>query len=172
MQPIRKKGDRFNNKAFADKLSDMYFDIHTGAILGLTGKILAFFISLICASLPITGFIIWLQKRKNKKKQKQIFTHKKQKQYMLSRLFKKKEKDFSANNLLILYGTKTGNAKLIAQELDKYSKTNQLKPALINMSTCTPDILLKFSRALIIVSTHDEGDPPPSARKFYKQLIH
>ncbi len=170
-KPIRKKGDRFINKAFADKLSDMYYDIHTGAILGFTGKILAFLVSLICASLPITGFIIWFQKRKNKKKQTQIFTQKKQQKYMLRRLFKKKEKDFSANNLLILYGTKTGNAKLIAQELGKYSKTNQLKPVLINMSTCTPDILLKFSRALIVVSTHDEGDPPPSARKFYKQLL-
>lgn len=45
----------------------MNYDIHVGAILGLTGKIMAFFASLIAASLPITGFIIWWGKGKKKK---------------------------------------------------------------------------------------------------------
>jgi len=45
----------------------MNYDIHVGAILGLTGKIIAFFASLIAASLPITGFIIWWGKGKKKK---------------------------------------------------------------------------------------------------------
>ena len=40
------------------------YDIHIGAVLGLTGKIIAFLISLICASLPITGFLVWWNKRK------------------------------------------------------------------------------------------------------------
>lgn len=45
----------------------MNYDIHVGAILGLPGKILAFFASFIAASLPITGFIIWWGKKKKKK---------------------------------------------------------------------------------------------------------
>jgi uncharacterized iron-regulated membrane protein len=57
---------RFPEAKAADKLLRLNYDIHTGAILGLPGKILAFFISLICASLPITGFYIWWG-RKNKK---------------------------------------------------------------------------------------------------------
>jgi len=51
----------------------MNYDIHTGAILGLPGKILAFFASLICASLPVTGFYIWYG-RKYKKKEKKNST--------------------------------------------------------------------------------------------------
>jgi len=51
------------------KMNDMNYDIHVGQILGLPGKIIAFLASLICASLPITGFIIWLGKR-NKKRHK------------------------------------------------------------------------------------------------------
>ncbi len=51
------------------KLSDMNYDIHVGQIAGLPGKIIAFVISLICASLPVTGFLIWLGKR-NKPKRK------------------------------------------------------------------------------------------------------
>jgi len=46
------------------KLNDMNYDLHVGQAMGLFGKILAFLASLICASLPVTGFIIWLGKKK------------------------------------------------------------------------------------------------------------
>lgn len=45
------------------KLIYMNYDIHVGAILGIPGKILAFIVSLLCASLPITGFMIYWGKR-------------------------------------------------------------------------------------------------------------
>jgi uncharacterized iron-regulated membrane protein len=45
-------------------------DIHTGRIYGLGTQILAFLASFICASLPITGFLIWWGKRKKKGKKK------------------------------------------------------------------------------------------------------
>lgn len=54
------------------KLITMNYDIHIGAIGGLAGKIIAFLISLICASLPITGFIIWLNKKKKHKHKKSM----------------------------------------------------------------------------------------------------
>jgi uncharacterized iron-regulated membrane protein len=57
-------------KSLGLKLNDMNYDIHVGQILGLTGKIIAFLASLICASLPITGFVIWLGKRKKPKTKK------------------------------------------------------------------------------------------------------
>jgi len=56
------------NKSAGLKLNDMNYDIHVGQILGLTGKIIAFLTSLICASLPITGFVIWWGKRNKSKK--------------------------------------------------------------------------------------------------------
>jgi uncharacterized iron-regulated membrane protein len=46
------------------------YDLHTGRFFGFFGKIIAFLASLIAASLPITGFIIWLKKKKKKKKTK------------------------------------------------------------------------------------------------------
>lgn len=59
----------YKQKAFADKLRRMNYDIHVGAILGLPGKIIMFMVSLICASLPVTGFYIWFgRKFKSKKK--------------------------------------------------------------------------------------------------------
>ncbi|WP_255702678.1 PepSY domain-containing protein [Antarcticibacterium sp. 1MA-6-2] len=49
----------YEEAGFSEKVMRMNYDIHVGAIGGLPGKILAFFASLICASLPVTGFIIW-----------------------------------------------------------------------------------------------------------------
>jgi len=55
-------------KSAGMKMNAMNYDIHVGQILGLTGKIIAFLASLVCASLPVTGFIVWLGKRKKTKK--------------------------------------------------------------------------------------------------------
>lgn len=46
------------------KINGLVYDIHFGTILGLSGRLLVFFASLIAASLPITGFWVWLGKRK------------------------------------------------------------------------------------------------------------
>ncbi|QQL49733.1 PepSY-associated TM helix domain-containing protein [Mucilaginibacter ginkgonis] len=54
------------------KLNDLNYDIHVGQVGGITTKIIAFLASLICASLPITGFIVWLGKRKKKPKGKAL----------------------------------------------------------------------------------------------------
>lgn len=59
---------RFNEISGANKLMRMNYDIHVGGILGLPGKILAFFASLIIASLPITGFLLWRGRRNEKRK--------------------------------------------------------------------------------------------------------
>jgi len=59
---------KFANASTADKISRMNYDIHVGAVMGLPGKILAFFASLIAASMPVTGVIIWLGRKKKSKK--------------------------------------------------------------------------------------------------------
>src|SRR5690606_25311963 len=59
----------FEEASFGGKLRKMNYDIHVGSILGFPGKVLAFLVTLIGASLPITGFLIWYG-RKFKKKRK------------------------------------------------------------------------------------------------------
>lgn len=62
----------FKDAAVADKIARMNYDLHVGALLGLPGKVLAFCGSLICASLPVTGFLVWFGRRKKKVKQNPI----------------------------------------------------------------------------------------------------
>ena len=61
---VRHMWGRFDELSNADKLFRMNYDIHVGSVWGLPGKILAFCISLLIASLPITGFLIWKGRRK------------------------------------------------------------------------------------------------------------
>ncbi|WP_224996246.1 PepSY domain-containing protein [Cesiribacter sp. SM1] len=70
LELYRAQGDRFSEASFADQLDMLNYDIHIGAALGFPGKVLAFFISLICASLPVTGFLVWWNKKKKSKKEK------------------------------------------------------------------------------------------------------
>ncbi len=63
LKPLRVKGDRYAESNFADQLSMLNYDIHVGSFWGLPGKIILFLLSLICASLPVTGFIYWWHTR-------------------------------------------------------------------------------------------------------------
>ncbi|QJD95451.1 PepSY domain-containing protein [Mucilaginibacter robiniae] len=72
LQPMKRKDAyaiSYDKAGFGQKLRKMNYDIHIGTVLGFPGKIMAFLASLIGASLPITGFLVWWGKR-NKKPRK------------------------------------------------------------------------------------------------------
>ncbi|MHA6696224.1 PepSY-associated TM helix domain-containing protein [Chryseobacterium sp. A321] len=58
----------YETRNFGEKYIAANYDIHVGAILGVFGKILALISSLICASLPITGYLVWRGRTKKKKR--------------------------------------------------------------------------------------------------------
>ncbi|NME67955.1 PepSY-associated TM helix domain-containing protein [Flammeovirga aprica] len=58
---------RYKDATLTDKIIRLNYDIHTGGILGLAGKFIMFFVSLIASSLPITGFLLWRGRKKKKK---------------------------------------------------------------------------------------------------------
>jgi uncharacterized iron-regulated membrane protein len=51
--------ERYRDKDTGERLRAMNYDIHLGRIAGLPGRIAAFLASLVAASLPITGALIW-----------------------------------------------------------------------------------------------------------------
>ncbi len=74
LEEIQKGGgvyrEKYEEASVGEKIYRMNYDIHVGAIAGLPGKMLAFFVSLICASLPVTGFLVWWGKKKKTSKNK------------------------------------------------------------------------------------------------------
>ncbi|PAW93883.1 hypothetical protein CKK33_10400 [Mucilaginibacter sp. MD40] len=64
------KADLFKNYNAYDKVAASNYNLHTGrfTLIGIWGKIIYFLVSLIAASLPVTGLIIWLNKQKKSSK--------------------------------------------------------------------------------------------------------
>lgn len=57
---------KYSEASVADIMLRMNYDIHVGSIGGIAGKLILFFVSLIVASLPVTGFLIWYRKKVKK----------------------------------------------------------------------------------------------------------
>ena len=64
---------RYENADMADTAIRLNYDIHSGGIGGFLGKLLAFLVSLLSASFPITGFIYWLKRTRESKQRKKDF---------------------------------------------------------------------------------------------------
>lgn len=58
---------KYKNAKVADKFLRMHYDIHVGAIGGIFGKIIAFLSSLLTATLPVTGVLLWYGRNYKKK---------------------------------------------------------------------------------------------------------
>lgn len=65
------KTDLFKNYTGYDEIAASTYNLHTGRfkLIGIGSKIIYFFAGLIAAFLPVTGFMIWLGKRRKTKKQ-------------------------------------------------------------------------------------------------------
>lgn len=61
--------DAYQNYNRYEKVSRSVYDFHTGRIraLGIGSKIIYFLASLFAASLPVTGFLVWLGRKRKKK---------------------------------------------------------------------------------------------------------
>ena len=67
LELLPKSHQYINDERFSNWLLRSNFSLHIGAIGGISTKIFYFLASLICATLPITGFYIWWGRKKKQK---------------------------------------------------------------------------------------------------------
>lgn len=70
--PVSHLWGEYKDADLPDKIMRLNYDIHVGAALGIGGKILAFFASLLCASLPISGILLWYGRKKKSSKKREL----------------------------------------------------------------------------------------------------
>lgn len=58
---------RYDEVSTADRMMRMNLDIHSGRIIGFPSKMLMFLASLLGASLPVTGLLLWKRKKQKTK---------------------------------------------------------------------------------------------------------
>ena len=74
------------------------------------------------------------------------------------------------NNTLILFGTETGTAEDLAEQLGQLLSNNSIPHHIENMFDIKLEYLLSFNQIFIIISTWGEGKPPSDAENLYEEL--
>ncbi|WP_427921509.1 diflavin oxidoreductase [Streptomyces sp. cg40] len=72
--------------------------------------------------------------------------------------------------LNVLYGTQTGNAEFLAEELAAGARTRGLAGSASALDTVTPAQLAAMTHVLVITSTYGEGELPDNAGLFWEAL--
>ncbi|CAI7676714.1 unnamed protein product [Penicillium pancosmium] len=72
---------------------------------------------------------------------------------------------------LILYGSETGNAQEVAEELGSLAERLRFGTQVCELNQSSPDILSSFTVIIFVISTTGQGDLPANSRKFWKSLL-
>ncbi len=82
-----------------------------------------------------------------------------------------KKEENNSISLTVLYGSHTGNSKLIADSAVQYAQAQGVEAKLCNMQDYKTRQFKDETNVLIVVSTHGEGEPPVAAEDFYDYLF-
>lgn len=73
----------------------------------------------------------------------------------------------ASETLTILYGSQTGNAEDVAEQLKTRAEADGLSVNVVDMLDYKPKDLKKEQNVIVCVSTHGEGDPPDNAEELH-----
>jgi sulfite reductase (NADPH) flavoprotein alpha-component len=77
----------------------------------------------------------------------------------------------SRREVTVLYGGKSGNSEFVAKEIGRHFFEHGKRTVVLNMSKYHIERLSEEKLLLVVVSTHGEGEPPPAAAGFYRELM-
>ncbi|MDX1724068.1 MAG: sulfite reductase flavoprotein subunit alpha [Pseudomonas sp.] len=149
---------RYRQQAFGDQLLASVYALHVGSYFGLTGRILMFLASLSMPLFAITGWLLYLDRRRNKR----------------AALAARKALlpvGAGARDWLIGFASQSGFAEQLA-----WQTAGQLQAAghgvrVEPLARLDRQILSEAQHALFVLSTFGDGEAPDSARGFERQLL-
>lgn len=141
------------------------YALHVGSFFGMPGRIVMFLISLALPGFAITGWMLYLNRRKQK------------------RSAAAERKKFAAagpgsgpaatgaDAVLLAYASQTGAAERLALQSAAALQAAGVAVHVHSLEKLTPPQLVKYKRALFVASSFGEGEPPDAARRF-NRLLH
>ncbi len=76
----------------------------------------------------------------------------------------------AVKKMTIVYGTETGNSKKLATDFAMKAKKSSVNAKVVSLDQYRLNDLTKEEYFLAVISTHGEGDPPDSAKKFFDHI--
>ncbi|KAI1435669.1 riboflavin synthase domain-like protein [Xylaria sp. CBS 124048] len=80
-------------------------------------------------------------------------------------------KPLERRQMLILYGSETGNSEESASDIERMARRLHFKTLLQEMNDADLSDLLRYPLVIFVISTTGQGDLPKNARKFWKSLL-
>jgi sulfite reductase (NADPH) flavoprotein alpha-component len=149
---------RYDQQAFGDQLLTSIYALHVGSYFGLPGRILMFLASLAMPLFAITGWLLYLGRRRNKRA-------------MLQARGALQPSAGQGDGWLIGFASQSGFAEQLA-----WQTAGQLQAAghavrVESLARLDRQALSEAQHALFVVSTFGDGEAPDSARGFERQIL-
>jgi sulfite reductase (NADPH) flavoprotein alpha-component len=148
------KVDLYARRSWGKTITTSMLEIHRGAFFGTAGRIALLLTSLTMPLFTITGFLLYFARRKKKKALRALDVP-------------TVPGAAEASETLIVHASQTGGAVRLA----RLTSTAFESAPVVPISQLSPDMLAGARRALFVISTYGEGEPPDGARGFASRTM-
>ncbi|QJU60881.1 nitric oxide synthase [Sphingomonas sp. AP4-R1] len=130
------------------------YELHRGAFFGIAGRIALLLTSLSMPLFTVTGFLLYLSRRKKKPRR----------QHRLAGSERPAD-------LLVAFASQTGTAELEAHNAASALALGGVRAEVVPVGKLTAESLVAAGTVLFVVSTYGDGEPPDMARGFASRLM-
>ncbi|KXU38044.1 flavodoxin [Ventosimonas gracilis] len=149
--------ERYADKSIRSQLLGSIYVLHTGEYFGLMGRILVMLASLTMPLFFITGWLLYLDRRRKKRAVKTARG--------------KGVASSDAGAWLIGFASQSGFAEQLAWQTAGQLAAADVPVRVKPLSQLDAHSLREADKALFVVSTFGDGEPPDSARGFARKLL-
>lgn len=153
-----KSHDRYASKTLKSQLLTSVYALHTGSYFGLPGRIILTVSSLLMPLFFITGWLLYLDRRRKKRQVRDA------------------RKGLTANHSdasawLIGFASQSGFAEQLAWQTAGQLQAAGLPVKVQPLGSVSQDDLSQAQHALFVVSTFGDGEAPDNARGFERSVL-
>jgi sulfite reductase (NADPH) flavoprotein alpha-component len=156
-----KRHERYAEKPVGAQIMASIFPLHSGSFFGVGGVIALMIASLLMPLFAITGWMLYLDRRKTKKAARTA----------RGTATSASATGARATELLIGFASQTGFAEQLAWQTAGSLQAAGVPVTVRPLGSIDRDGLSRFKQALFIVSTFGQGEPPDNARGFVRGLM-
>lgn len=153
------KLELYEEKGLNEKIMSSMLPVHRGSFMGPVYQFFAMLASLAMPLFLITGIMLYLKRRKQKKLT-QLARHSHQTKLVSD-----------AEKWTILYASQTGMAEQIAYNTSLSLQNAGIPTQVQALKNCTPAQIRDYKQVLFVVSTYGTGEAPDLAINFVKKYL-
>jgi sulfite reductase (NADPH) flavoprotein alpha-component len=155
---IVKRHDRYSDKSLKAQLLTSIYALHVGSYFGIVGRIILTLSALTMPLFFVTGWLLYLDRRRKKKQIKDA------RQGLA-------QSDSNAPAWLIGFASQSGFAEQLAWQTAGQLQAAGLPVKVQPLADVSEQDLRDSSNALFVVSTFGDGEAPDSARGFERKVL-